>query len=304
MRLVSSALLLACACGTLSNEDVAFLEALPQKGMVHVAVPAGSTGQNLCAIGPADYWIKAKTTGNSINQGVDNILTLVDTIRVVPPTSRDTDQRTWGPFPDGNHAGVVIEVTMFREIDANGIPWRWIFTISARRPPGAFLPVLEGEFFTAQARNGIGRITFHFENSWALGINQSIPPDPQSPMRVFYDLSGDPRTISLDLTGGAGLGLPSFDYGWAGYADGHGRFDYAVPDPKSGCTLELTTFFTAAGAGHDVVRASCGLSIFGDVLQCWDASACLTYVNDPFAFTPQCNGVKPCILGNPLSCPQ
>jgi hypothetical protein len=302
MRSASSALLLfACACGTLSNEDVAFLEALPQKEALHVAVPAGSSGQTLCAIGTADFWINAKTSGDKINKGVDGILTLVDAIRVAPPTTRDTDQRTWGPFPDGNHAGVDIEVTMFRELDANGLPWRWIFTISARRAPGSFLPILEGEFFSPQARNGIGRIAFHFEYSWTLGING--PTDPHTPMLIFYDLAGDPHTISLDLTGGAGLGLPSFDYGWAGYADGHGRFDYALPDAKSGCTLELTTFFTAAGAGHDVVRASCPLGLFGDVHQCWDASACLTYVDDPFAFTPQCLGLKPCLLGNPASCP-
>jgi hypothetical protein len=292
---------LLCACGTLSNEDVAFLEALPQKGMLHVAVPAGSTAQNVCSIGPDDIWSFAKPVGDSINKGVDDILTLVDAIRGVPPTTRDPDQRTWGPFPDNNHAGVDVEVVMYRELDAKGIPWRWIYVIAERRAPGAFLPILEGEFFGAQAKNGIGRIAVHFENAWALRTNNAT--DPKATAWYFYDLSGDPRTISLDLTAGVGLGLQRFDYGWAGYADGHGRFDYAVLDPSNGCTLEVTAFFIATGAGRDVYRARCPLFTYGDIVLCRDVSGCLTYLSDPLGFRLECHGV-PCILGNPASCAQ
>lgn len=301
MRSACSALLLLCACGNLSNEDVAFLEAIPQKETLHVQVPAAGAAQPACAIGPADVWINAKTTGDSINAGVDGILSLVDAIRAMPPSVREPDQRTWGPFPDRQHPGVEIEVTMFRDLDANRVPWRWIYTISARRPPGDFLPILEGEFFGAQAKNGIGRITLHFENAWTLGTNK--PTDPHAPLRIFYDLSGDPRTISLDLTSGSGFGVQRFDYGWAGYADGHGRFDYAIPQ-ANGCTLEVTANFTAQASGRLVFRARCPLGlVIGDITQCWDKSACLTFVDDRFALTPQCLGVKPCVLGDSAACP-
>ena len=245
--------------------------------------------------------MSAKSTGTSINAGVDDILALVDAIRKVTPTTRDVDSRTWGPFPDKDHAGVFIQVVMSRELDASRTPWRFIYTISAARPPGAYLPILEGEFFGAQASNGIGRITLHFENSTALGINK--PTDPTFPARIFYDLSGDPRTISLDLTAGVNaFGLVSFDYSWAGYADGHGQFDYGFPDAKSGCTDEVTTFFNPQGAGRDVFRARCGSLLYGDVKQCWDAGGCLTFVDDPFGFTPACLGL-PCILGTLAQCP-
>lgn len=294
---------LLCACGNLSNEDVAFMEAIPQKQQLHVAVPQGSQAQSLCAIGAADVYASAKTTGVSINAGVDAILSLVDTIRTVTPTTRDEDSRTWGPFPDKDHPGVTMQVVMFRELDATRTPWRWVYTISAARLPGAYLPILEGEFFGAQASHGIGRMTLHFENSTALGMNK--PGDPALPMRIFYDLSGDPRTLSLDLTAGVNaFGLISFDYGFTEYNDGHGQFDYAFPDPKSGCTIEVTTFFNAQGAGRDVFRAKCGaLGVLGDVKQCWDASGCLTFVDDPFALTPACGILKPCLLGNSAQCP-
>jgi hypothetical protein len=304
LRMLSTPLLLSCACGNLSNQDLAFLEAIPQKDQLHVVVPANGAPP-ACALGTADIWNSAKSTGDSINAGVDNILALVDAIRAQPPTARDTDSRTWGPFPDQNHAGVDIRVNMSRELDASGTPWRWIYQIAARRAPGDFLPIIEGEFFGAQARSGIGRLVVHFENAWTLGTAKTSPPaDPNYPMRVYYDLSGDPRTVSLDLTSGAGLGLVGFDYAYAGYTDGHGRFDYAFPDPKTGCTVEVTTYFDAQGAGRDVFRLACPLGlVFGPVQQCWDRSACIVYANDPFALTPACNGIKPCLLGSATQCP-
>jgi hypothetical protein len=302
---LSVTLLLACvACGNLSNEDIAFLEALPQKDALHVKVPA-SASQPLCGpgtFGDAEVWKNAKTTGDSINAGVDGILSLVDAIRAATPTTREPDRRTWGPFPDDKHPGVEIQVVMVRELDANLVPWRWLYSISARRKPANFIPILEGEFFGAQARNGIGRLILHFENSKALGMAKET--DPAFPARIFYDLSSDPHTVSLDLTAGPmGFGLLSFDYGYAGYADGHGRFDFVFPDGK-GCIITVTANFTARGAGRGGLHVNCGGGIFqADVQQCWNESACLTYAEDPLAFTPACGGLKPCLLGSRANCP-
>jgi hypothetical protein len=295
-------LLLVCACGNLSNEDVAYLAAIPKKEELHVTVPQGSTAQPLCALGTADVYASAKTTGASLNGAVDAILSLVDNIRQVTPTTRDDDSRTWGPFPDQQHPGVITQVVMYRELDAARTPWHWVYTISSARPPGDFLPILEGEFFGAESSRGVGRITLHFENSAKLQTNK--PTDPAFPLRIYYDRSGDPHTVSLDLTAGVNaFGLVSFDYGFASYSDGHGQFDYAFPDPKNGCTVQVTTFFNAQGAGRNVFRAVCGPFVFGDVKQCWDAAGCLTFVDDPFALTAACNGVKPCLLGSAAQCP-
>ncbi|HUJ25132.1 MAG TPA: hypothetical protein VLW85_03880 [Myxococcales bacterium] len=297
------ALAAVCACGNLSNEDLAFLEALPQKDQLHVAVPVAGTSQNLCTLGAADVWTSAKSTGDDINAGVEGILALVDQIRAVTPTTRDTDSRAWGPFPDSSHPGYIVQVTMSRELDAQGVPWRWIYDIEERKPPADFLPILEGEFFGAQARDGIGRITLHFENTTALGINK--PTDPTFPAQVLYDLSSDPHTVALDLTNGVtGFGLVGFYYGYAGYADGHGRFDYTFPDQQSpGCNVQVTAYFTAQGAGRATFTVHCPLGLsFGPVTQCWDVSACIVYADDPFALTPACGGVKPCLLGAQSSC--
>src|SRR2546423_1581359 len=100
MRSVCSAaalVLLACAaCGTLSNEDIAFLSALPRKTDLHVQVPVQSSSvQPACAIGDAADWRKAKERGDEINSAVDSVLALVDVVRTIPPSQRKTNLRVW-----------------------------------------------------------------------------------------------------------------------------------------------------------------------------------------------------------------
>ena len=97
MRWVSNlALALLCACGNLSNDDIAFLEATPRSQQLHVQVPQGSTVQSLCAIGPADIYTNAKASGQNINKGVDDILALVDAAVEAGVTLRPTIRST-GP---------------------------------------------------------------------------------------------------------------------------------------------------------------------------------------------------------------
>jgi hypothetical protein len=293
--------LLIAACGNLSNDDIAFMEAIPQKEQLQVKVPANGTSQPACSLGSADIYTAAKTTGDSINSGISSLLALVDAIRGVPATTRDTDSRTWGPFPDGSHAGFNIEVDMQREVDAQGIPWRWDYQITEIKQDGtAALVVIDGNFYGAQASTGTGHITLHFENSHTLGI--AAATDPQFPMSIYYDLGDDPHTISLDLTEGVGFGVPSFDYQYSGYLDGHGSFAYAVAG-GNGCTEEVHTQFTAKGAGNDTFNVKCGPFTSATVQQCWDVSACLTYINDPLAITVACGGTKPCLLGSASECP-
>lgn len=300
--LAVSALVLACACGNLSNEDLAFLSALPQKGQLRVDVPQGTVAQALCGpgtYGDADSWNHSRATGDALNAGVDSIVALVETVRHATPTARGIDDRTWGPFPDKDHPGVELRIVMQRELDANDLPWRFLYTFEARRPPAAPLPILTGEFYGVTAAGGIGKLVLRFDNLSQLGMTK--PTDPVTPMRVFYDFSGDPRTISVDLTQQGVNGLSRFDYFWAGYADGHGRFDYAFPG-NNGCTISTSAGFTKAGAGQGSIHFECPTGR-GDLLQCWSASSCLTYVDDPYAFTPACAGAKPCLLGTKASCP-
>jgi hypothetical protein len=313
MRSACSALvaLALCGCGNLSNEDVVFAEALPRTGDLHVQLPPQTTAASqsaltMCSLGQPQEWVVgARDTGTKLNAAVDAVLGIIEAIRHATPTSRKPDMRIWS-FPDSKHPGVQMEASLLRVAQPPGTPAEqqpWSFAIDASRSGGPYLEVLYAYFIGSNARAGLGEITINFDNLRALQING--PTDPPGTLVIHYDLSGDPRTVQIDL-GATGLGLSQFDYFYAGFSNGSGRFDYLFPDAL-GNLFSLQTSFTAAGAGkaHIFVRTAAGLT--GTLDECWDASACLTYVLDPLSVTPLCSGIFPAgscpVQGDPATCP-
>ena len=304
-----AALLLLTACGNLSNEDIAFAEALPRTGDLQVSLPAQST-QPACGLGQASQWVTgARDTGNKINAAVVAVLGIVDAIRMATPTSRQPNLRVWD-FPDQNHPGVQFEASLLRVAQPAGsdpATQPWSFAIDARRDGGPFLEVLYAYFVGANARAGLGEIAINFDSSRALQINN--PSDPTGVMMIHYDLSGVaralPRTLRVEL-GATGLGLSQFSYFFSGNSDGSGHFDYLFFDASSN-RFSLQTAFTAAGAGtaHMIVQEA-NTATTGTLDECWDPTGCLTYVLDPLSITPICSLIPPplCpVQGSQSSCP-
>jgi hypothetical protein len=297
------ALFLLVACGNLSNEDIAFAEALPHKTDLHVAVPVQTT-QPACALGEASQWaVGARDTGDKLNAAVDAVLGIVDSIRSATPTTRKPDLRIWD-FPDGKHPGVQFEASLLRVQQPPGsdpADQPWSFAIDARRDSTPFLEVLYAYFVGADARTGQGVIAINFDNSRALQTNG--PTDPTGVMMIHYDLSGATRTIRVEL-GATGLGLAQFSYFFAGNPDGSGHFDYLFPDAQ-GNRWALQTGFTPTGAGKATLNVRTPLDATGTLTECWDATACLTYVQDPLSIVPACSAIPAplCVVGNASACP-
>ena len=300
-----AALFLLSACGNLSNEDIAFAEALPRTGDLQVSLPAQST-QPACTRGQASQWVTgARDTGNKINAGIDDVLGIVNAIRMATPTRRQPDLRVWS-FPDQNHPGVQIEASLLRVATPPGsdpAAQPWSFAIDARRGSGPFLEILYAHFVGANARAGQGLIAIDFDNSRALQINK--PTDPTGVMMIHYDLTGLARTLRVEL-GATGLGLAQFSYFFSGNPDGSGHFDYVFFDAP-GNRFALQTAFTPTGVGKahmSVTTAQNGVT--GTLDECWDAAGCLTYVLDPLSITPICLPFLPPLCpaqGNQSSCP-
>jgi hypothetical protein len=305
-RELSAAALAAAlaACGNYSTEDIAFVEALPARASLRVKVPPAA--QALCAApGEALVWAWARPTGSNINAGVDAILGLVDAVRSVPPSQRWRDGRSWGPFDDRQHPGVRIRVVMTRTW--SGATPTYAYAFEAMRPaaPGAaWTKVIEGSFTGGSARTGTGELTIHFGVLRALGMSDN-PSDPVADIAVRYDKTGDPETLDLDLAAqpDGGFGVVAFLYGFAGYADGHGVFDYAFQN-AAGDRAEVSAHFdpSAAGLGHVKLSPAALPGLSFSYSLCWDAAGCIAAVDDPLNVAGHC-AASPCQINWPAGCP-
>lgn len=304
MRSVTRAFALAAllsACGNYSTEDLRFLAALPQREDLRVAVPAQGDPSALvgpCTNGTADVWLWAKPTSDGLNAGVDFVLALVDVVRRYPPTWRGDDERGWGPFDDENHAGRELRVVIQRSYPAalGGAPSHAYAFQARAKGTATFTTVVGGVFDGASASRGRGAVVLDFEAMWAIGVANA--DTPRGTMQILYDRASDPTTVELSLAQD-GFGVVRFGYGFAGYRDGRGSFDYAFRN-GAGDLLTVATSYDAAGAGRAQVAFTLAAGGTGAFRQCWDGAACLSYVDDPASYS--C-AAAPCSFGTAAACP-
>lgn len=301
------ALAVLAACGNYSTEDLRFLAALPTRDDLRVAPPADagaaqagmSAAAAVCgADGTADVWLWAKPTSDGLNAAVDFVLSLVDVVRRYPPTAREENARRWGPFPDEKHAGREIQIVIERTFPygAEGRPvHEYRFEGRVVGTP-TFEPVILGTFEGASARRGSGRVILDFEAMWHVQIND--PGTPHGRMEIVYDRASDPVTIDLVLTQ-QGFRVEDFNYGYAGYRDGRGRFDYRFRNTTTNDVLTVVTGYDPAGAGRARVTFTSGAGATGIFDECWAPSACLTWLDDPSGFI--CGSVD-CTRGALAAC--
>jgi hypothetical protein len=116
---------LATACGgNFSNDDLEFLNALPAREDLTAKLPgseagvsAGGLRQRVAALAVGDRSTLYEDThgaSNAFNGGLDGLLTLLENIRELPPTTRAPDLRVWGPWRDPKHPGHEVRFVMAR----------------------------------------------------------------------------------------------------------------------------------------------------------------------------------------------
>ena len=270
-------LAVVAGCGTWSNEDIAFVEALPTSQALQVVLPA-SAGKALCAPpGPSQVWGWAKPAGDGLNALVDLMLGFVDLVKSMTPTTRKLDARTWGPFDDSKHPGMEVRVTMTRTRDADGTPV-YAYAFEARPKGGTYQTVLDGTFRGESASRGRGEFALHFGTLRALGMDDNPAADPTGDLTAQYDKTGDPRTVGLDVQTQTAR-LAAFDYGYAGYANGNGFFHYVFTNPQQQQYV-VDAHFDAAGEGRADVTVVLSPTLSLGYSECWDGAGCVTNVDD------------------------
>jgi hypothetical protein len=292
------------ACGNYSTDDVAFIEAMPTREALRVAVPPQPPPPTCGALGAASEWTQARASGDGMNAGLDWILGVVDLVRSTDPTQRHRDARVWGPFPDGNHPGFQVRVRIDRSAGADGIP---SYAFSFETLGGAavdWTALIDGRFVGASGRTGQGSVTLHFGIIRALGLSQK-PDDPTVDVTILYDRRGDPRWLSLSLPpSSAGFGLVDFDYRYYSWTSGDAHLDFALADAQ-GTRIVKQAGFLPSGAGRadvTIFPANPPPTSYQFTV-CWDASGCISAVADFFNVSGICASA-PCVVGWPAGCPQ
>jgi hypothetical protein len=119
--------LLAACGGNFSNEDLEYLNALPTKEALASKLPESKASaggglaqrQDHLSVGDvSQLYLDTRKASTEFNNGLDGLLNLLENIRTVPPTTREPNRRTWGPFPDSAHPGHDVRFVMDRAGDA------------------------------------------------------------------------------------------------------------------------------------------------------------------------------------------
>jgi len=171
--------LLAACGGNLSNEDLEYLNALPSREALASKLPESSTSsvggglaqrRDQLALGDvSQLYLDTRKASTDFNNALDGLLSLLENIRTVPPTTREPGRRTWGPWQDRNQPGNDVRFVMER--DGDFFDYHLQFKPSAGGED-AWWSFLEGTFKAdAGIRKGEGELHLFIADAVAKGLN-------------------------------------------------------------------------------------------------------------------------------------
>jgi hypothetical protein len=127
-------LLLGCltaSCGgNFSNDDLEFINALPTREDLTSKLPG--TGDSAIEQGLSQRveqldlgqisqrYVETRRASDEFNTGLDGLLTVLENIRKLPPTTRTPELRVWGPWTDPDHPRHELRFVMSRDPEQFG----------------------------------------------------------------------------------------------------------------------------------------------------------------------------------------
>ncbi len=277
--------------GTWSNDDLEYINALPTKDTLE-GQPGGTTGQPLSGAAtkqqglfgsmghavplnvgdPSEGFNETVSATKALNTMIDFIVGVVAFIETVPPTTRTKTSRVWGPFPDKDHPGFDLRITV-NKADAS----HFTYTFEWRKSGGAYFSLVDGAATaTANLHRGQGQITIHSQaarenlGGWD-GIDE---------LDLGYDTSTFPTAVDVTAVASNNAGTVEWVYQQA--KDTSGRLQFTLrPDPTAtnGGLVEAQaiSFWLSDGSGEEVGSVTQGTWTGAHGTECWDAARKVTY---------------------------
>ena len=304
-------------------EDAEFLDALPSADDDRVRYEATSASDDVdgdttttepgdlleAPPGATGLLVDTVNSVNDVNAMVDSLLGMVDMVRSQPPTSREENSRTWGPFPADDASHFDVQMVSTRQ----GVgEFAWAFQV-APKGTSAWQDVFAGEHLAgATVREGVGNFAFD-----GLAID-AINASDETPfyLEVQYDhRDGDSVWFSVWNEEGvlnAETAFATYEYAIDG--DGAGTLVFDVPEVEIGQKgtkpehWHVTSHWVpdVGGRGDASVTGGDLGGIVVEWTECWLPDGTLLYQADNWGFVQKPIGtVEDCTVarGLPLSPP-
>jgi hypothetical protein len=271
------------ACGNYSNEDLDFQLALPEQSDIEVKMQTP-----VPRVDSAEYYKATRTAVLAFNGLVGTLAALIDAVRVYTPTSRNGDQRIWGPFADDKHPTTwQVRVVMTKSVVSSSL-LKMNYEVDVR-PMGAgddaWVAFLVGDYTSGGgARKGIGNIHLQAQ----VARDGGYPVDDDAGLKdldhldVYYDNSAFPVAVNLSIVNVPTANTQSGTYDYQEQSDGSGamQFDWQGVD-NNGTTVRarMKSEWLGTGQGRgDLFLSPDGLNIRLGT-DCWlpDTSASYSY---------------------------
>src|SRR5450432_2476152 len=105
--LLALVVVVAVGCGDYSNEDLEFMNALPESDALQANIPPVTSAVELA--NEAELARSTHDTTRGFNGMLATLVGIVDGVRSYPPTARTANTRVWGPFPTARSKGVNLD---------------------------------------------------------------------------------------------------------------------------------------------------------------------------------------------------
>ena len=286
---LAAALALGAGCGNYSNEDLEFMNAVPDRQDLSVDLPARSA-----ALAPADEAELAKATHDTIklfNGIMFEILGGVEAIRAYQPTSRTPDGRTWGPIPDENHPGWQWEFRMTRLPD---LTFDYVFELQpVGAVPDVWIPFVTGRFEPSPGvRRGVGDFHVVTDPLRAAGYPFDVEGQKLRTVDVSYSTKDYPISVIVDFVSFPNLAdlsmTNSVHYEYGVQSDGQGAMKFTLTGDLITTTtaievVAVTSRWLLTGAGRADLTVQQGDGAGLMQTECWDDSFNATYNDKPWS---------------------
>ncbi|WP_375772457.1 hypothetical protein NR798_16730 [Archangium gephyra] len=301
---------LATACGgNFSNDDLEFLNALPSREDLASKLPASSGAvsegalrqrSDALAVGePSQLYRDTREASDAFNTGLDGLLTLLEELRQLPPTTRAPEVRVWGPWADPKHPGHEVRFAIKREPDS--------FTYLLQyRPRGSgedgWWSAIEGTFQPdGGLRKGTGAVRILIQQTKAHGFDAGKLAGLDL-LEIVYQTRALPITVRMRFVLASPPPAPELLYAYRELPGGLGEMGFLLEDTDllpgtQKEDLAIISRWTKDQGGVGVISVTGGdvpAGFTATQVECWDASFRITYMKRSW---------ETAVVGNASECP-